>query len=103
MALDDPIVWILIIGVVVFLFGANKIPQFARGLGQARREFDMASKGITSGSVPPTAAMSSVNQQSTQLSATDPLVVAAQSEGIVTEGKTREQVASELSWKLNRK
>ena len=27
MAWDDPVVWVLIIAVVVFLFGANKIPE----------------------------------------------------------------------------
>ena len=42
MAFDDPIVWVLIIAVVVFLFGANKIPQFAKAIGQARKEFDTA-------------------------------------------------------------
>ena len=47
MALDDPIVWVLIAAVVIFLFGANKIPQFAKAIGQARREFDQASKEIT--------------------------------------------------------
>ena len=29
----------IVIGVVLLLFGAPKIPQFARSLGQAQREF----------------------------------------------------------------
>src|SRR5579884_810728 len=33
----------------------------------------------------------------------DPLIIAAKREGIITEGKTREQIASELAWKLNKK
>ena len=33
--------------------------------------------------------------------ALDPLVVAARNEGIVTTGKTREQIATELAMKLN--
>ncbi|MCU0239388.1 MAG: twin-arginine translocase TatA/TatE family subunit [Pyrinomonadaceae bacterium] len=31
--------WLLIIGAVVLLFGASRIPQLAKSLGQARREF----------------------------------------------------------------
>lgn len=48
MAFDDPIVWILIFGIVILLFGSGKIPQLARGIGKARREFEQASKGLTS-------------------------------------------------------
>ncbi|MDG6995280.1 MAG: twin-arginine translocase TatA/TatE family subunit [Nitrososphaerota archaeon] len=47
MAWDDLVVWVLIIAVVVFLFVANKIPEIAKGLGQARKEFEQASKGLT--------------------------------------------------------
>jgi len=95
MAFDDPIVIILILAVVVLIFGASRIPQLARSLGQARREFDKGSKGETS-DVPQVASSSSPAPD-------DPLVVAAQKEGIDTQGKTKEQIASELSWKLNRK
>jgi sec-independent protein translocase protein TatA len=119
MAFDDPIVWILIIAVVVFLFGANKIPQFAKAIGQARREFDSASKELKNPSPEP------VVQQPVQTSApvpqpsnsavvqtgvpplaaqaTDPLIAAAQKEGIDTQGKTRDQIATELAWKLKSK
>ncbi len=47
MAFDDPIVWVLIVGVVILLFGSSKIPNLARALGRARREFEQASKGIS--------------------------------------------------------
>jgi sec-independent protein translocase protein TatA len=87
MGWDDPIVWVLIAAVVVFLFGASRIPQFARSLGQARREFTEGSKGVGSTDIDPS----------------DPLIQAAQREGIDTTGKTREQIASEISWKLNKK
>lgn len=95
MAWDDPVVWVLIVAVVVFLFGANRIPQFARSLGQARKEFTEASKG-NYGTTNATATNSGVDQK-------DPLILAAQREGIDTTGKTREQIASEISWKLNKK
>ncbi len=95
MALDDPIVWILIIAVIVFLFGANKIPALARSLGQARKEFDKGWKDETAGDAQPTSNAPQAPE--------DPLIAAAQKEGIDTQGKTREQIASELSWKLSKK
>jgi TatA/E family protein of Tat protein translocase len=97
MALDDPIVLALILAAAVFLFGSSKIPQFARALGQARKEFDNGWKGVTSEITSPTAGSTSP----LQVSQGDPLLIAAQNEGIDTRGKTREQIASELSWKLN--
>jgi sec-independent protein translocase protein TatA len=36
--------WILILFVVVLLFGARKIPDLAKGLGQGIKEFKKASK-----------------------------------------------------------
>jgi sec-independent protein translocase protein TatA len=98
MAWDDPVVWILIIAAVVFLFGASRIPQFARSLGQARREFEKGSKGDPVNNPPAQVSAGSISPATD-----DPLVVAAQKEGIDTQGKTKEQIASELSWKLNKK
>jgi len=113
MAFDDPLVWVLIIAIVVFLFGANKIPGLAKAFGQAKKEFDSASKSSNSSTqqqpqyqaAPPpmTTTTQQTPPQSTVLASDDPLVMAAQREGIDTTGKTREQIASELSWKLNRK
>ncbi len=95
---DDPVVIILILAVVVLLFGASRIPQLARSLGQARREFEKGSKGDPADVSHPVPVATSGAP-----AADDPLVVAAQKEGIDTQGKTKEQIASELSWKLNRK
>lgn len=38
---------ILIVAVILILFGAKKIPDFAKGLGQGIREFKKASKEVT--------------------------------------------------------
>ncbi|MGI0079422.1 MAG: hypothetical protein ACRECH_07340, partial [Nitrososphaerales archaeon] len=68
----------------------------------ARREFDKAARGETS-QAPSNgqgASSSTINQQQQPL---DPLVEAAEKEGINTQGKTKDQIASELSWKLNKK
>jgi sec-independent protein translocase protein TatA len=35
---------IIILAVVLLLFGSAKVPQLARSLGQAKREFESASK-----------------------------------------------------------
>ena len=35
-----------LVGAVILLFGSNKIPELARSLGAARREFDSAKKGL---------------------------------------------------------
>jgi sec-independent protein translocase protein TatA len=88
----DPVVIVLILVLVIFLFGANKIPGLAKAFGQARREFDVASKGG-----------STATTSGTTLAPDDPLIQAAQREGIDTQGKTKEQIASELSFKLNKK
>lgn|SRR5487761_1179090 len=96
MAFDDPVVWILIITAVVFLFGGNKIPQLARAMGEARREFDRASRGTPPGEFRKGSSASS-NPREVQ---EDPLIEAAEKEGIDTHAKSREQIASELSSKL---
>ncbi len=106
MAWDDPVVWVIIIVAVVFLFGASRMPQFARSLGQARREFEKGSKGEVADTTTPspqTVAATVPQPAAVAASADDPLIVAAQREGITTQGKTKEQIASELSWKLNKK
>ena len=38
--------WILIVLVILLLFGAKKIPELARGLGQGITEFRKASSSI---------------------------------------------------------
>ena len=44
--LDGPILWAIII-VAVLLFGGSKIPELARGLGKAKREFKKASEDVS--------------------------------------------------------
>lgn len=38
---------ILILAVVLILFGAKKLPELAKGLGQGIKEFKKASKEVT--------------------------------------------------------
>jgi sec-independent protein translocase protein TatA len=39
--------WIIVLLAVLLLFGAKKIPELARGLGQGIREFKKATKEVT--------------------------------------------------------
>jgi sec-independent protein translocase protein TatA len=96
MAFDDPVVIILILAVVVLLFGAGRIPAFAKSLGQAKREFDKAMKGNFDEPAKPETTPQSVVSSTPE----DPLVEAAKKEGIDTTGKTKQEIASALSWKL---
>ncbi len=36
---ENPMVWILIAGVIFLLFGGSKLPQLAKALGQSKRSF----------------------------------------------------------------
>ncbi|MDK2384912.1 MAG: twin-arginine translocase TatA/TatE family subunit [Candidatus Korarchaeota archaeon] len=38
--------WLIILVIVLIIFGPSKLPQLARGLGQAIREFRKASAGL---------------------------------------------------------
>jgi sec-independent protein translocase protein TatA len=88
MALTDPINILLVLGVlaVILIWGPQKIPELARSIGRARKEFDDASKGLTN----PTGSL----QQG--VSASDPLIDTAQRLGINTQGKTRQEISDEI-------
>ena len=45
--IDGPVFW-AILGVALLLFGGSKIPELARGLGKAKREFKKASEEVES-------------------------------------------------------
>ncbi len=36
---ENPVIWLLILGVVFLLFGGSKLPQLAKALGQSKRAF----------------------------------------------------------------
>jgi len=102
MAFGDPLQWIVIgvIVIAIFLWGPSKIPELARGLGRARKEFDMASKEFSN----PTSFFETSNATAQPArTADDILVDTAQQLGISTAGKTREQISQEIVWKSKTK
>jgi sec-independent protein translocase protein TatA len=46
---------IVLLFIVVLLFGGKKLPELARGLGEAMREFKKASRDISDDHAPPPA------------------------------------------------
>jgi sec-independent protein translocase protein TatA len=90
----DPteIIIIAVILVVVFLWGPAKIPELARALGRAKKEFDDASKGVGE----TIAMVSQPTQQAPSKTGDQILVETARQLGIITEGKTREQISQEI-------
>ena len=89
MAFYDPLQLIVIgaIVVVVFLWGPKKIPELARSIGIARREFSQASKEAAN---PTTGQLTSENAPD------QTLIDTARKLGIDTEGKTREQISEAI-------
>ncbi len=92
MGAGDPIQWIIIgvIVVVIFLWGPQKIPDIARALGRAKREFDDASKEVG------TSVTGAAPRMTPDMTADQALVETARSLGISTEGKTRAQISQEI-------
>ncbi|MEN3048381.1 MAG: twin-arginine translocase TatA/TatE family subunit [Candidatus Caldarchaeales archaeon] len=93
--------WVIVLAVIaiLLLWGPEKIPKIARAIGQARREYERASREITE------EIRSAVSEaQPTPSRAQQPDVIAiARSLGIETEGKTREQIADEIAARLKEK
>jgi sec-independent protein translocase protein TatA len=99
MAFDDPLQWIVIgvIVVVIFLWGPQKIPELARGLGRAKGEFDKASKEFqTSATAAAGSATAVASSPPVPKSADQVLLDTARQLGITTEGKSREQISQEI-------
>src|SRR6266581_7554583 len=79
MALGDRFQILLILGVlaVILIWGPQKIPELARSIGRARKEFDDASKGLTN----------PISPSSPAVSASDPLTDTAHKLGINTQAR----------------
>jgi len=87
MALDPlELIVIAVIVVVVLMWGPKKIPELARSLGQARKEFATAQ----------VEAQSSAVQTGQPAVMKDDLIDTARKLGISTEGKTRQQISNEI-------
>jgi sec-independent protein translocase protein TatA len=87
--------WIIIgvVAIVIILWGPSKIPQLARSLGLAKGEFKKASKESADTINSP--------MENKKLSSKDEILMkTANNLGISTSGKSREQLAGEIDFKL---
>lgn len=73
---------------IVFLWGPQKLPELARSVGLAKKEFEKAAKEVSSTATATTSPAPNAEA--------DALIVAANSLGIVTQGKTKEEIAREI-------
>ncbi len=99
--------WIIVavIVLVLFLWGPEKLPKLARSIGQAKKEFEKASRGMEEEvrrfeselkSPTPSEAYRPATATPPPQSSDDKLLEIARSLGIQTEGKTRDQIAQEI-------
>ena len=103
MGLDDW-EWTVIVCVllVFFLWGPNKIPDLARAIGRARREFERASKELTNPLEAPTSTpVSTPTSTPSMTGSDDTLITTAKRLGISTVGKTRDEISDEILQKAN--
>lgn len=96
----EPII-IGIILVVLFLWGPQKLPEIAKSIGLAKIELDKAKRELSSVTSFP-ALTELVPASPAPSGASDPLVVAAKSLGISTEGKTKEELVKEITDKTSK-
>ena len=98
MALDPlELIIIGVIVVVVLLWGPKKIPELARSLGLARKEFDQAKKVMQNPGTSLTDSMTQGVQGQAPPSSSDELLLqTARRLGINTQGKTKEQISEEI-------
>ncbi len=94
-------IWILILIVVLLILGPTKLPQLARGVGQAMREFKKATEGLTEEEKRSVRNIASRNSSST----IDPETLKALAEklGISSEEKSQDELLKEIVAKAKEK
>jgi sec-independent protein translocase protein TatA len=84
--------WIIIgvVAIVIIMWGPAKIPELAKALGKAKGEFDKASKEFQEAA--------STTANSPKIRTNDEILLeTARNLGIATDGKTREQISTEIT------
>ena len=82
--------WIIIVLILaaLILWGPKKLPELARSIGEAKQEFEKATKTST------------ISKKEKKPSGDDTLIKTAKKLGISTEGKTKEQISKEIVEKV---
>jgi sec-independent protein translocase protein TatA len=79
----------LILAIVLIIFGPKKLPELAKGLGDAIKQYREASEGKTPSPTVSTPQPSKTNE-------TNVLIQTAKNLRINTEGKTMDQISKEI-------
>ena len=90
---------LLIFGVILILFGPKKLPELARALGKAKREYEEA---LTEPK-PKKSAEEESTEVKKEKSEEETLLETAKKLGIETEGKTMEEIADEIMKRVKAK
>ena len=77
----------LILVVVLILFGPKKLPELARSIGDALRQYRKAQEGV----------LEEPSKPQTEKSEKELLIETAKKVGIKTEGKTMEEISDEIA------
>jgi len=96
---------IIILAIILLIFGPTKLPQLARGLGQALYEFRRASQGLIEEEEKKSARKERVRGEATLKSSIDEetLKKLAEKLGISTEGKSIDELRKEVIAKAKEK
>lgn len=92
----------LIVLVVLILFGPKKLPELAKSVGEAVRQYKLATEGVLEeptkllSPAKPTVAQEKPAVKELEEKERKALVEAARKLGIETEGKTIEQISEEI-------
>jgi sec-independent protein translocase protein TatA len=98
--LGMPEIVIILLVVVVFLFGAKKIPELARSMGRAKAEFDMGQREARRELMETEKSDTTSGAQKQEGSK---VVKAAKELGIETEGKTEDELKEEIAKAVEKK
>ena len=100
----DPLQWVVIavVAIVFLMYGPKKIPELARSIGLARKEFNDASVSGTGTQASPSKASTRPAPPSLVAPTGDQLIDTARRLGLQTEGKTREEISNDVVSRVQR-
>jgi len=88
----------LILAIVLIVFGPKKLPELAKSMGDAIRQYKVATEGGGGSTASPPSQTAPAQSRSR-----DVLLETAKKLGIQTEGKTMEEISKEITEQVSQK